>query len=184
MPELPRERYQRFLTQYQLPAYDAKLLNADREISDYFEEAVKSYAGDPKRLSNWMLNEILRLMNGQQKDARELVIRPNDLAEIVRMADAGVISAAVGKQLIDLVQETGKPPKAIVKEQNLAMVSDDETIRELCETIVKAHPQEAAAYRAGKESLLAWFTGQLMRETRGKADAKRAGHILKELLGQ
>ena len=182
MPELPWERYSRFMEQYRLGSYDTKLLNTDRETSEYFEKAVKSYAGDPKRISNWMLNEILRLMHEKQKGADELVILPRDLAEIVCLVDTRTVSAAVGKQLIDLTEETGQAPAAIIRERNLAMVSDDAAIREICEKIVKGHPQEAAAYRAGKISLLAWFTGQLMRETKGKADAKRAGQILKELL--
>lgn len=182
MPELPWERCRRFPEQYKLGTYDTKLLNTDRETSDYFEKAVKSYAGDPKRISNWMLNEILRLMHEKQKSADELVILPQHLAEIVRLVDTRTVSAAVGKQLIDLTEETGLSPAAIVRERNLAMVGDDAAIREICEKIVKGHPQEAAAYRAGKISLLAWFTGQLMRETKGKADAKRAGQILKELL--
>ena len=141
-----------------------------------------AYAGSPKHLSNWMMNEILRLCNISGLSAQELQIGPQDLAEIIRMVDSGVVSVATGKQLIDLVQESGKSPAQIVAEQNLGMVRDDELLREICEKMIKEHPKEAETYRSGKESLLGWFTGQVMRETKGKADAKLAGNLLKELL--
>ena len=184
MPELPRERKQRFMSEYGLPEYDAKLLTSERETADFFEETLNLYAGAPKRVSNWMLNEILRLSNERGVSASELQISPLDLAEIIRMVDEKTVSPAIGKELIDLVQESGKCPSVIVKERGLGMISDDNSIREACERIVSENPEEAAAYRAGKETLLGWFTGQVMRETKGKADAKKAGMILKNLLNE
>ncbi|MBQ6503067.1 MAG: Asp-tRNA(Asn)/Glu-tRNA(Gln) amidotransferase subunit GatB [Flexilinea sp.] len=182
MPELPRERKLRFISQYGLPAYDAGLLTAERETADYFEETLKVYDGDPKRVSNWMMNEILRLMHDLGISAGALKVRPADLAEIIRLVEGRTVTMATGKQLIDLVQESGKSPAEIVNEKGLAMVSDDAALREICEKIVEAHPKEVAAYLAGKETLLGWFTGQVMRETKGKADAKRAGEIFKRIM--
>ena len=89
---------------------------------------------------------------------------------------------ATGKELIGLVQESGKSPAEIVRERGLAMVSNDDALREICEKIVNDNPKEVSAYRAGKETLLGWFTGQVMRAAKGKADAKRSGEILRELL--
>ena len=182
MPELPREKKQRFLSQYGLPEYDAGLLTAERETAGYFEDALRTYGGEAKRVSNWMMNEILRLMHERGLSAAELKVRPGDLAEIIRLVDNRTVTPATGKQLIDQVQESGKSPAAIVDERGLAMVSNDAALREICEKIVNNNLKEAAAYRAGKESLLGWFTGQVMRETKGKADAKRAGEILRETL--
>ena len=182
MPELPWEKKQRFMTEYKLAEYDAKLLTSERETSEYFEELLKFYPEDPKRAANWMMNEILRLIHSLRIPANELKVRPADLAAIIRMAAAKTINITTGKTLVDLVQESGKTPEEIVKERNLGMVSDDEMIREVCERIVSESPRETASYRAGKETLLGWFTGQVMRETRGKADPKRAAAILKEIL--
>ena len=182
MPELPRERKLCFISQYGLPAYDAGLLTADRETADYFEEALKLYDGDPKRISNWMMNEMMRLMHDLGISAGALRVRPADLTEIIRLVEDRTVSMAIGKELIALVQESGKCPEKIVSERGLVMVSDDDALREICEKIVKEHPKEAAAYLAGKETLLGWFTGQVMRATKGKADAKRSGEILREML--
>ncbi len=182
MPELPRERKLRFMSQYGLPAYDAGLLTAERETADYFEEALKLYDGDPKRVSNWMMNEMVRLMHDLGISAGALKVRPADLAEIIRLVDCRTVSMATGKELIDLVQESGNSPAEIVSERGLAMVSSDAALREICEKIVEEHPKEVAAYLAGKETLLGWFTGQVMRETRGKADAKLTGELFKRIM--
>ncbi|MBQ6520377.1 MAG: Asp-tRNA(Asn)/Glu-tRNA(Gln) amidotransferase subunit GatB [Anaerolineaceae bacterium] len=184
LPELPRERRMRFIADYGLPEYDARLLTAERETADYFEELCRFYGKDAKRASNWMLNEILRLMHDSVLSAAELNLGPAALADIIRMVDEKKVTPATGKELIDLVQESGKSPAEIVEERGLVMVSDDQAIRELCERIVRENPKETAAFRAGKETLLGWFTGQVMRETKGKADAKKAGEVLKKLLSE
>ena len=120
--------------------------------------------------------------NDSGKAASALKIRPKYLAEIIQMVDTGKVTAIIGKELIDLVQESGKPPALIAEERNLTMVNDENSIREICEKIIHANPKETAAYRDGKETLLGWFTGQVMRETKGRADAKLAGRIIKQLL--
>ena len=171
-----------FLSDFGLPEYDAGLLTAERETADFFEETLRLYGGDPKRVSNWMLNEILRLMHDSGLSAAELKISPAALAEIIRMTDEKTVSPATGKELIDMVQQSGKSPSVLVAERGLGMVSDEEAIRMNCRQIIKNHPQEVSAYRSGKETLLGWFVGQLMRETKGRADAKTAGKIFKELL--
>ena len=182
MPELPAEKKLRFKTDFRLPEYDAKLLTADRETADYFEEALEFYQGDPKRVSNWMMNDILRLTHETGLSAADLKIRPADLAEIIRLVDDGTVNSSTGKALIDQVQESGKKPAALVRELGLGMVTDADAIRAVCERVVSENPKEAAAYRAGKETLLGWFTGQVMRQTRGKAEPKLTAEILRELL--
>ena len=182
MPELPRERKQRLISAYGLPAYDAGLLTAERQTADFFESALKAYAGEPKRVSNWMMNEILRVMHASELGAEMLKIRPEDLAEIIRLVDCSKITMATGKQLIDLVQESGKRPGELVRGMGLAMVRDADARREICERVVKDNPKEAEASRAGKEALLGWFTGQVMRQTKGQADAKLTGNMLRETL--
>lgn len=182
LPEMPWARKSRFITDYRLPAYDAGILTAERDLSDYFEKTLQIYKGDPKKVSNWMMNELVRLINDSGVAASALKIRPKDLAEIIQMVDSGKVTPAVGKDLIGLVQKSGKSPLIIAEERNLTMVSDEASIREICERIINASPKETAAYRAGKKTLLGWFTGQVMRETKGKADAKLAGKILKQML--
>ncbi len=182
MPELPAEKRQRFREQYGLPDYDAKLLTQERETAEYFEEALGLYGGEPKRVSNWMMNDILRIINETGKTAAELEIRPKDLTEIIRLVDSRTVNTSTGRALIDMVLQSGKSPAEIVKEQGLGLVSDEAELRAVCAGIVKEHPEEAASFRAGKETLIGWFTGQVMRKTRGKADPKIVSGILKEEL--
>ncbi len=182
MPELPRERKTRFTDEYGLPAYDARILTLERDTADYFEEAVREYNGEAKRVSNWMMNEILRLANALDVPVSSLRVKPAALADILRLTDAGTVNTSTGKRLADLVQESGKAPAELVRELGLAQVSDDGAIREVCAKIIADNPKEVSAYRAGKETLIGWFTGQVMRQMKGKADPKRTNAVLKELL--
>ncbi len=180
MPEMPVEKRRRFCSQYGLPSYDARILTSERDISEYFEEALEIYGGDPRRVSNWMMNDILRIMHDQGCSASALRICPKDLAEIIRLVDGNAVNTSTGRSLVSEVQESGKTPALIVKEKGLGLVSDETAIREICAAVVAENPKEAAAWRAGKETLIGWFTGQVMRRTRGKADPRLTAEILKE----
>ena len=183
-PERPLDRRQRFVDQYDLPMYDADILTLERGLSDYFEETVTAYKGDPKKVSNWLMNDVLRMINDDHLEPLEMRLTPVYLAQILQLVDKGSINITTGKNLLEMVQNTGKAPTHIIDEQGLTQVSDDAQIREICLKIIDAHSEEADAFRGGKESLIGWFVGQVMRESRGKADAKMAKDILIELLNQ
>ena len=182
MPELPAEKRHRFIDQYGLPEYDARLLTQEGETSEYFENTLSVYGGDPKRVSNWMMNDILRIIHESGITASELNIRPEDLSEIIRLVDSKTIDTSTGRTLVSRVAESGKRPSEIVAEQGLGMVSDEAAIRNVCMRIIAEHTEEADTYRAGKVTLIGWFTGQVMRQTCGKADPKAVSIILKNLL--
>ena len=181
-PERPLDRQQRFSEQYDLPIYDADILTLERGLSEYFEEAVKAYQGKPKKVSNWLMNDVMRMINDQHLDPREMRLTPVYLAELLKLVDAGTINITTGKSLLQDVQDTGKSPAKIVNEQGLAQVRDDAQIREICRKIINDHAEEVSAFRNGKDNLIGWFVGQVMRESRGKADAKMAKDILTDLL--
>ena len=183
MPELPAEKKQRFIAVFRLPEYDAKLLTADRETAEFFEEALRLYQGDPKLVSNWMMNDILRLIRETGQSAADLKIRPADLVDIIRLVDDRKVNISTGKALVDQVQSSGKSPAELVREQSLGMLSDADSILTVCKEIVSENPDEAAAFHAGKETILGWFMGQVMRRTRGKADPELAAKILRDVLG-
>jgi len=182
LPELPLERRARFMSQYDLPEYDADILTGDRPISDYFETAVQAYGGDPKVVSNWIMNEILRMLNELDLSADELILNPANLASVIKMVDSGTINSATGKSVLVKVQETGKPPATIVKEQGLAQVSDDSALQAVIDGVLAENLEEVSSYRGGKEGLFGWFMGQVMRETRGKADPKLTRELLQKAL--
>lgn len=181
-PELPLVRRERFMREYGLPEYDADILTSERSLSDYFEVANQVYGGDVKRVSNWLMNDVLRLLNDQGLEAKDLQLTPAYLAEIIKLVDANTVNTSTGKALLEKVQQSGKSPAEIVAGEGLAQVSDSGLIREIAEKIVADNPDSVAKYRGGKDSLIGWFVGQVMRESRGKADPNMARQVLEELL--
>ncbi len=184
MPELPIQRRERFINELGLPEYDASILTGERDTSEFFEAACKIYGKDNKRVSNWMMNEVLRVVNEKGISISELRITPQDLADIISLVDSKKINTSTGKSLVDKVEETGKSPAEIVEESGLGLVSDDSEIRKVCERIILDNPKEVGLYKGGKETLIGWFVGQVMREMRGKADPALTKSILEELLKQ
>jgi aspartyl-tRNA(Asn)/glutamyl-tRNA(Gln) amidotransferase subunit B len=182
LPELPLERRARFSRQYGLPEYDADLLTAERSLSDYFEYAIKIYDGDPKRVSNWLMNDVMRLINDLGIPAGDLKLTPAHLAEIIKLVDANTINTSTGKSLLEKVQSTGIAPGEIVKAEGLAKVSDQQAIRSICSSVIADNPEPVSTYRAGKVTLIGWFVGQVMKKMGGKADPQLARSILEELL--
>jgi aspartyl-tRNA(Asn)/glutamyl-tRNA(Gln) amidotransferase subunit B len=181
-PELPLVRRARFVEQYKLPEYDADILTSERKLSDYFENAVKAYGGDPKKVSNWLMNDVLRMINEQGLNPAEMRLTPQALADILKLVDTGTININTGKTLLEKVQSTGKSPAQIVSEEGLAKVNDDAAIRTICQEVLAESPNEVAAYKGGKITLIGWFVGSVMKKSRGKADAALARTILEELL--
>ena len=181
-PERPLDRRARIAQQYDLPLYDADILTQEREMADYFEAAAKAYGGGAKKVSNWLINDVMRMINEEGLNPTEMALTPDYLADLIRLVDAGTINNSTGKSLLQEVQKSGKEPAAIVEEKGLAQVSDDTRIREICRGVIGAHPEEVQSFRNGKEGLIGWFIGQVMRESKGKADAKLAREIMLELL--
>lgn len=182
VPELPLARKARFSHEYQLSDYDSEILTSERGLSDYYEEAVKAYGGEAKSVANWMINELLRLMREKNLSAGELRITPIALAQIIHMVDEGKVNAATGKLLVSKVDMTGQSPAEIVSAEGLGAVSDDSALLALIDAVIAESPKEVESFRAGKESLLGWLLGQVMRRTGGKADPKRTRELMLERL--
>ena len=181
-PELPLQRRARFVKEYGLPEYDADILTSERSLSDYFMETVKYYQGDVKRVSNWLINDVLRMINETGKNAGELVLTPAYLSEIIKLVDSNTINTNTGKSLLDKVNISGKSPTEIVQSEGLAKVSDDTAIRRVAEQVINESPKEVLAYKNGKLGLMGFFVGQVMKLMHGKADAQMARALFEELL--
>jgi len=182
LPELPLERRVRFVDQYGLPLYDAEILTEERSLSEYFEQAVSTYGGQPKVVSNWLMNDVLRMIRELGVNAGELKLQPDHLVEIINLVESKKITTNTGKALLDRIEESGRSPGEIVEEEGLAQVSDEETLRTLVSGILAENPEQVATYRGGKTTVIGWFVGQVMRETHGKANPQVAQTILEELL--
>jgi aspartyl-tRNA(Asn)/glutamyl-tRNA(Gln) amidotransferase subunit B len=168
--------------EYGLPEYDADILTSERSLSEFYEASVRAYGGDPKRVSNWLLNDVMRLLNESARTARDLRLSPAWLAEIIQLVDTGAVNTNTGKALLEKVNASGREPGEIVREEGLGRVSDEGAIRAVAEQVVAENAVEVASYRGGKVTLMGWFVGQVMRRTQGKADAQVARAILEELL--
>jgi aspartyl-tRNA(Asn)/glutamyl-tRNA(Gln) amidotransferase subunit B len=182
MPELPLARRQRFMDEYGLPEYDSDILTGERSLSDYFETTVELYGGETKKVSNWMMNDVLRMINERGITADQLNLSPAYLAEILKLVDSKSINANTGKALLVKVEESSKSPDEIVRAEGLTQVSDDSAIRALCEQVISENPAEVQSYKAGKVTLLGWFVGQVMRKSGGKVNPNLARSLMEELL--
>jgi len=184
MPELPLARRARFSEQYELPEYDADILTGERGLSDYFEHTVDAYGADPKRVSNWVMNEVLRMINERGISPGQLRLTPEYLAGIIKLVDAGTINTSTGKSLIEKVEDTGQIPSAIVEAEGLGKVSDQDALQEIILEVIENNPDQVASYRGGKTTIIGWFVGQVMKQSRGKADPQLTRSMLEELLSE
>ncbi len=179
LPELPDERKLRFINQYELPDYDATILTSERELADYFEASVKEGA-TPKKVSNWIMTELLRELKGESITLCR--IRPDQLGDLIAMIDSGTISGKIAKTVFLDMMETGQDAELIVKEKNLVQVSDEGELKAIVEEIVAANPSQAEDFRNGKTKLMGYFVGQLMQKTKGKANPKVANELFTKVL--
>jgi aspartyl-tRNA(Asn)/glutamyl-tRNA(Gln) amidotransferase subunit B len=182
LPELPLERRRRFVEQYNIPEYDAEILTEERSLSDYYEVAVSAFDGEPKAVSNWMMNDVLRIIRERGIKAGKLRMRPEHLADIVRLVEEKQITTNTAKELLEKVEDSGQSPIDIVEQEGLVQVSDEDMLRTIASKILTENPDEVASYKAGKSTLIGWFVGQVMRETKGKANPQIAKDVFEKLL--
>ena len=182
LPELPDARAARFVDDYGLTPRDAAVLTAERPVAEWFEEAVAAYGGPPKEVANWVTGQLFALLKTEEGNIASLPIRPADLAGLIKLVDAGTINRNTGKKVLEQMVATGQPPAAIVEAQGLAQVSDEAGLAQVVEALLAANPGEVAKYRAGKTSLLGWFMGLVMKETRGKANPDLVRKLVAERL--
>ena len=175
MPELPWARAERLVREHGLAPRDVETLLAEPDLSDYFEE-VAAAIGSGKEAASWILSELLRFWEEEPPIAAE------DLAKLILRVKEGKLSRTNAKQLLEEAAVTGKPLGELLSSRDLIQVSDEAELRRLAEEALREHPQAAADFRAGKAQALGFLVGQVMRKTKGRADAKKLSQILRELL--
>jgi aspartyl-tRNA(Asn)/glutamyl-tRNA(Gln) amidotransferase subunit B len=184
LPELPDARRERFISEYSLKPYDADVITTSRDLADYFENCVKEGA-DPVQGARWVMGDILRIINEEKLDSvNQVKIKPGQLAEMIKLQAGGTISGKIAKTVFEDMAESGKDPGGIVKEKGLVQITDDSEIEPVIQAILDKNAKEVAAYREGKDKLMGFFVGQVMKETKGKANPKIVNQILlKKLKG-
>ncbi|PYS73000.1 MAG: Asp-tRNA(Asn)/Glu-tRNA(Gln) amidotransferase GatCAB subunit B [Acidobacteria bacterium] len=181
MPELPEDRRKRFMTNYGLPFGDASQLISDRALADYYEKAAEA-SGNPRGAANWIRTELLRELEVANLSAAESPVAAEELGALVRLIDEEKISGKQGKDVLVEMFKTGKTAQTIIEEQGLVQVSDTGEIDQLIDSVIAANPGELASYRSGKETLLGFFVGQVIKASKGKANPKVVNERLRAKL--
>jgi len=181
IPELPLVKRERFVKDYQLPAYDAGVLTADKALADYYEEVVRLCA-KPKAASNWVMGDVLRFLNEEKREIKKIGITPVALAEMISLIDGGTISGKMAKDIVEEMYKTGKQPKIIIEEKGLVQITDEGELIKTITSIMEAKPDQLKDYRGGKEKLFGFFVGQVMKATQGKANPQLVNELLKKML--
>jgi aspartyl-tRNA(Asn)/glutamyl-tRNA(Gln) amidotransferase subunit B len=193
LPELPDARRERFMADYGLSRYDASLLTATKANADFFEECLPVKDGTKsstetslqeraKTVSNWMLGDLARLLNATNREIEQIELTPSHLVEMLDLIDGGTLSGPAAKEVFEEMFNTGKQAKDIIAEKGLTQISDDSELEPVVHQVLEDNPQAVSDYRAGKKQALKFLLGQVMRQTRGRANPALANQVLVEQL--
>ncbi|MGE5497119.1 MAG: Asp-tRNA(Asn)/Glu-tRNA(Gln) amidotransferase subunit GatB, partial [Syntrophothermus sp.] len=181
MPELPEARKERLISQYTIPAYDADILTSSRDLADYFEAAAAA-TKDFKAVSNWVMGDVLKVINDSKTDIKDFPVKPERLGRLIELISNNTISGKIAKDIFPVMLTEDKDPDVIVKEKNLVQITDTSAIKDSINKVLDANPSEVEQYLSGKDKLFGFLVGQVMKETKGKANPKAVNDTLKELL--
>jgi aspartyl-tRNA(Asn)/glutamyl-tRNA(Gln) amidotransferase subunit B len=181
MPELPAAKRQRFLDEYGLSDYDARVLSSTQVLADYFEEAAKA-SGDPKTAANWVQGDLMGTLNAAGKTIADSPVSAARLAELVKLVAGGTLSGKLGKDVFAKMFATGKPAAEIVEAEGLKQISDTGALQKIIDEVLAKNPSQVATYKGGKTSVLGFFVGQIMKATRGQANPQAVNDLLKKAL--
>ena len=180
-PELRTQKLLRYRKEFDIPDYDAQIITSEKKMADLFEAAT-AVCGKPKKVSNWLMGETLRLMKEKEVEAEDLRFSPENLARLIRLVDAKAINSSVAKEVFEVMFAENVNPEQYVEEKGLKTVTDEGALRKTVEEVIAANPQSVADYRGGKEKAIGFLVGQTMKAMKGKADPGAVNQMLRELL--
>ncbi|MDQ0063638.1 Asp-tRNA(Asn)/Glu-tRNA(Gln) amidotransferase subunit GatB [Paenibacillus harenae] len=181
IPELPDARKARYTQDYSLPSYDAEVITSSKKLADLFEESL-SYTKDAKAVSNWIMGDLLGYLNANNLELEAVKLTGQGLGEMIGLLEKGTINGKIAKTVFKSMLESGKLPQQIVEEQGLVQISDEGALVGIVNQIVEANPQSVEDYRAGKDKAIGFLVGQIMKETKGKANPALVNKLLIERL--
>jgi aspartyl-tRNA(Asn)/glutamyl-tRNA(Gln) amidotransferase subunit B len=181
LPELPADKRRRFAAAYGIPDYDAGVLTLSREVADYYEDVARE-SGSAKAASNWVMTEVLRKLKDDERPLAACPVRPGQLAQMIKLIDAGTISGKTAKDVFEKMWATGEGAKQIVEREGLLQVSDEAAIEAAIAEVMAASPGQVETYQKGKTATLGWFVGQVMKKTGGRANPQVVNTLLKKAL--
>ncbi|MEQ1848477.1 MAG: Asp-tRNA(Asn)/Glu-tRNA(Gln) amidotransferase subunit GatB, partial [Nitrospira sp.] len=180
--ELPAARMQRFVSEFSLSEYDAGQLTATKAVADYFEASVRLF-NQPKTVSNWVMGELTRELNNSGTDASVSPVSPERLVSLLQLVEQGTISLKVAREIFPEVYSSGKPPEQIVQEKGLIQVSDEGALDQIIGDVLAKNPTQVAQFKEGKQQVLGFLVGQVMKVSGGKANPGKVNELLKKKLG-
>ena len=181
LPEFRTEKMRRYREEYDIPEYDIEIITGSKHMADLFEATV-ALGSQPKKVSNWLMVETLRLLKEKELDPEDIRFSPSHLAALIDLVEKRTINSTVAKEIFEVMFEEDVDPERYVEEKGLKMVSDQDALRKVVEEVIASNPQSVEDYRGGKERALGYLVGQTMKAMKGKADPACAGRLLKELL--
>ena len=181
LPELPDEKKERFLREYQIPEYDAEILTSTKAMGVYYEECVHLFP-EPKTVSNWMMGELLRELKHDEREIDQCPVTPQHLAGMLTMMKGGTISGKIAKDVFEEMYRTGERPEKIVQDKGWVQIQDEGEIEKAIEEAIEANPKQVEDYRKGREKLFGFFVGEVMKQTKGKANPKLVNELLRKKL--
>lgn len=178
-PEFRSEKMERYREEFGIPDYDIEIITGSKHMADLFEAAT-AICGQPKKVSNWLMGETLRLMKEKETDAEDLKFSPENLAKLIMLTDQKVINGSVAKEVFEVMFEEDADPERYVEEKGLKTVNDEGALRRTIAEVIAANPQSVEDYRNGKEKAIGFLVGQTMKAMKGKADPASVNRILRE----
>ena len=183
LPEMPEEKQQRYVNELRIPEYDASLICGSKELADYFDSVVAVYEGSPKTVSNWVMGELLRLINQEKSEVASVRISPVQFAALLRLVDKGVISGTIAKGVFEEMFATGEDPDRIVARKGLTQISDADELGSVVDGVLSANSEVVESIKSGNQKAVGFLVGQVMKETQGKANPQIVNKLLRERLG-
>ena len=183
LPEMPHIKKERYIKEFDLPEYDAEILTSSKKTASFFEKA-NAICNNPKAVSNWIMGDFARMLNEKEIEIDESKVTEENLASLIMLIDKGTISSKIAKQIFEEMFETGEDAKTIVEKRGLVQISDEGAIKEICQRVVDANPQSIIDYKAGKDRAIGFLVGQIMKETKGKANPQIVNKLLLEIINK
>ena len=183
LPEMPHIKKERYIKEFGLPEYDAEILTSSLKTANFFEKT-NAICNNPKTVSNWIMGDFARMLNEKEIEIDESKVTEENLAELIMLMDKGTISSKIAKTVFEEMFETGENAKDIVEKKGLVQMSDEGAIKEICQKVVDANPQSIIDYKAGKDRAIGFLVGQIMKETKGKANPQIVNKLLLEIINK
>ncbi len=183
IPELPDARLTRFIDSYSIPRYDAEILTQDKYIADYYEAVAKN-CKEYKLVSNWIMVDVMSVLNSKNISINDFTVIPENLSKLINLISDNIISSKIAKEVFQIMLENNQSPDEIVKEKNLLQISDEKTISEIVNKVLENNPEQVNEYISGKDKVIGFFVGQIMKSTNGKANPQVVNTILYQELNK